>query len=96
MSLTQSEIERLAQLARLELTAAEKAEFTRKLNQVLSWAAKLEQLDTTGIEPMAYVVPGVNVFRPDRTGPSIDLEKALANAPERKDNFFKVPKILDR
>ena len=94
MSLSQSEIENLARLAGLELTPAEKADFTRQLNQVLGWTAKLEQLDTTGIEPMTHVVPVVNVLRPDRVAPSLDSEKALANAPEQKDNFFKVPKIL--
>lgn len=94
MSFSQSEIEKIAQLARLELTEAEKAEFTSQLNRILGLAAKLEQLDTVGVEPMAHVAPIVNVFRPDRIGKSLDLEKALANAPERKDNFFKVPKIL--
>jgi aspartyl-tRNA(Asn)/glutamyl-tRNA(Gln) amidotransferase subunit C len=94
MSLTEREIEHVAQLARLELTEAEKTEFTSQLNRILGLAAKLEQLDTVGVEPMAHVAPIVNVFRPDRTGRSLDLEKALANAPERKDNFFKVPKIL--
>lgn len=94
MSFSQSEIESLARLAGLELTAAEKADFTRQLNQVLSWTAKLEQLDTTGIEPMTHVIPVVNVLRPDRIEPSLGSEKALAGAPERKDDFFKVPRIL--
>ncbi|MGE5605731.1 MAG: Asp-tRNA(Asn)/Glu-tRNA(Gln) amidotransferase subunit GatC [Bacteroidota bacterium] len=94
MSLSQSEIEKIARLARLELTEAEKTEFTSQLNRILGLAAQLEQLDTVGVEPMAHVVPVVNVLRPDRIGQSLDPEKALANAPERKDNFFKVPKIL--
>lgn len=94
MRLSQSEIESIARSARLELTAAEMDEFTRELNQVFGWVAKLEQLDTDGIEPMAHAAPVVNVFRPDRTGSSLDPEQVLANAPDRKDNFFKVPKIL--
>ena len=96
MSLTEREIEHVAQLARLELTEAEKTEFTSQLSRILGLAAKLEQLDTVGVEPMAHVAPIVNVFRPDRTERSLNLEKALVNAPERKDNFFKVPKILER
>ncbi len=95
MTLTKREIERVARLARLELTEAEKTEFTRELNQVLGWATKLDQLDTRGVGPMSHMVPVVNVLRSDRAEQSLDLEKALANAPERKDNFIKVPKILD-
>ncbi len=95
MTLTKREIERVARLARLELTEAEKTEFTRELNRVLGWATKLDQLDTRGVGPMSHMVPVVNVLRSDRAEQSLDLEKALANAPERKDNFIKVPKILD-
>ncbi len=93
MSLTKSEIEQIARLARLSLTDSEKIEFTRELNQVLSFVAQLNQLDTTGIEPMATISVN-NVFRPDRMGQSLDPEKGLTNAPDRKDNYFKVPKTL--
>lgn len=95
MGLTKQEVEHVAQLARLELSEAEIEEYTGQLNQILSFVAKLDQLDTTGVEPMAHTIPVTNVFRPDKTGPSLDPEKVLANAPDRVGNFFKVPKILD-
>lgn len=94
MSLTKREIEHIARLARLELTESEKIDFTRDLNRVLNFVEQLNQLDTTGVEPMAPTPPVCNVFRPDRAEPCLDPEKALANAPDRKNNLFKLPKIL--
>lgn len=94
MNLTQAEVEDLARLAQLELAPSEKAEFTSQLNQVLGYMAQLDRLDLRDAELMTHVVPVTNVFRPDRTGQSLDPEEALANAPERLNNFFKIPKIL--
>jgi aspartyl-tRNA(Asn)/glutamyl-tRNA(Gln) amidotransferase subunit C len=95
MSLSKAEVEHVARLARLELSEAEKEEFTGQLNGILQFVAQLNQLDTAGVEPTAHAIPVSNVFRPDRMTPSIDPELALANAPDRVDNFFKVPKVLE-
>jgi len=95
MGLTKVEIERIARLARLELSEAEEEEFTRQINRILGFIERLNRVDTTGVEPTAHVVPLFNVFRPDQTEPSLDPEAALANAPERDGNFFKVPKVLE-
>lgn len=94
MSLTKDEIEHVARLARLDLTEAEQEEFAWQLNEILSFVAKLNQLDT-GVEPTAHLIPVSNVFRSDHVEPSLDPEKGLANAPDRVGNFFKVPKILE-
>lgn len=95
MSLTKQEVEHIARLARLELSDAEKEEYTGQLNEILHFVEKLNQLDTTGIEPTAHAIRVQNVFRPDAVHPSMDPEAALSNAPERRDNYFKVPKILE-
>ena len=94
MDLTQVEIEDLARLSQLELSTSEKAEFTRQLNQVLGLMAQLDRLNLSDSELVTQVVPLTNVFRSDRVGQSLDPEKVLANAPERLDNFFKLPKII--
>ncbi|MGE5582688.1 MAG: Asp-tRNA(Asn)/Glu-tRNA(Gln) amidotransferase subunit GatC [Bacillota bacterium] len=95
MSLSKDEVEHVARLARLELDEVEKEEFTAELNKILDFVAKLNQLDTRNIEPTAHPITVTNVFRPDRVEPSLPSDLALANAPEREDDFFKVPKILE-
>lgn len=95
MSLTKAEVEHVARLARLELNESEKEEFTGQLNDILGFMEKLNQLDTASIEPTAHAIPVTNVFRPDKAGTSLDPDSALANAPDRVDDYFKVPKILE-
>jgi aspartyl-tRNA(Asn)/glutamyl-tRNA(Gln) amidotransferase subunit C len=95
MGLTKSEVEHVARLARLELSEGEKDEFTGQLNEILNFVEKLNELDTSGIEPTAHAIPISNVFRPDKTESSLDPELALSNAPDRIGDFFKVPKILE-
>jgi aspartyl-tRNA(Asn)/glutamyl-tRNA(Gln) amidotransferase subunit C len=96
MSLTKQEVEYIARLARLELSDAEKEEYTGQLNEILCFVEKLNQLDTTGIEPTAHAIRVENVFRKDEVRPPMNPELALANAPDRIDNYFKVPKILEQ
>lgn len=95
MALTRSEVEHVARLARLELSDAEKDEFTGQLNEILNFVDKLNELDTNGIEPTAHAIPIRNVFRPDQIEPPMDPELVLSNAPVRVGDFFKVPKILE-
>ena len=95
MPLTKAEVEHVARLARLELNENEKEQFTGQLNDILGFVEKLNQLDTASIEPTAHAIPVTNVFRPDRAGSSLEPDQALANAPDRVDDYFKVPKILE-
>lgn len=95
MSLTKTEVEHVARLARLELNEAEQEAFTGQLNEILSFVEQLNQLDTQAIEPMSHAIPVANVFRADRVEPSLSPESALANAPDRVDHFFRVPKVLE-
>ncbi len=79
----------------MELTEDEVAEFTGQLSAILNYMEKMNELDTTNVEPLAHCLPVSNVFRDDRTRESLGTERTLANAPQRDREFFKVPKILD-
>jgi aspartyl-tRNA(Asn)/glutamyl-tRNA(Gln) amidotransferase subunit C len=95
MRISQAEVEKVAKLARLELTEAEKDAFGRQLSSILTYMEKLNTYDTTGVEPTATVLGEVNVFREDEVRPSLPADRALANAPEQADGLFIVPKILE-
>lgn len=94
-TLSREDVRHVARLARLELNPTEEERFTKELNDILKFVEQLKELDTTGIEPTAHAITVRNVFRPDRVEASLDPEAALANAPDRSGNFFKVPKILE-
>ena len=85
----------VAKLARLDLTDAEIAEFSCELSAIIEYIEKLGELNTDSVEPLAHCLPIHNVFRDDSVKASLELEQVLANAPQRVDDFFKVPKILD-
>ena len=91
----ESQVRKVAKLSRLELTGAEIVEFTGQLSAILGYVEKMDELDTENVEPLAHCLPISNVFRPDHVKESLGTEKALANAPQRDGDFFKVPKILD-
>lgn|SRR5512139_1682767 len=95
MEITLQDVEKVAQLARLAVTPAEKETFAKQLTQILAHVDQLNRYDTTGIEPTATVMEQVNVFRDDLVRPSLSSEQALANAPEREADGFVVPKILE-
>ena len=95
MDITKQDIEKVAKLARLELTEREQAAFATQLSQILTHVETLKQYDTTGVEPTATVLGQVNVFRPDMARPSLSVDRAVSNAPESVDGFFVVPKIIE-
>ncbi len=95
MQISKQEVEHVAQLARLEITEAEKEAFAKQLSSILTYVEKLRELHTDGIEPTATVLEQTNVFREDKSRPSLPVEKALANAPESEGGYFVVPKILE-
>ena len=67
----------------------------RQLNSILTYIEKLNELDTTDVEPTSHVIPMSNVFRDDEVQPSLDRTKVLHNAPEESHFFFKVPRIIE-
>ena len=92
--ITRKDVDHVALLGRLELTGDESDMYTRQLNDILGHFQNLERLNTDNVQPTAHVLPLKNVFREDRVGQHISREEALANCPDREDNFFKVPRIV--
>ena len=90
MKLTRAEVQHVAQLARLGLTDEEMEALASELSSILEYIDQLEQLDTSSIAPPAQVGELVDVMRDDEVQPSLDVEEALANAPSREGNYFRV------
>jgi aspartyl-tRNA(Asn)/glutamyl-tRNA(Gln) amidotransferase subunit C len=92
--LTLDDVRHVAMLARLALDEDHLKRLTGQLESILGYIAKLSEVDTTGVEPMAHALPLHNVLREDVVEPSLPLEKVLQNAPETDGPFFKVPKVI--
>ena len=95
MKLSSQEVEYVAHLARLEVTDKEKEKFTAQLNDILGYIDKLNELDTKGVEPMSHAIAVTNAFREDKILDSIGTENSLANAPDARSEFFRVPKVIE-
>ncbi len=95
MALTPEEVRKVALLARLELTDDEIEIQARHLNDLLKQFEILQALDLTGVEPTSHSIPVYNVFREDSTRPCLSRQEALANAPQSRDGFFVVPRIVE-
>ncbi len=97
MSLTREQAAHIAELAKLELSAAEIERLARQLSDILAYAEMLNQLDTTAIAPTASVIPNQNIMRADKLAPSLPRASVLQNAPDTDANreFLRVRAILD-
>jgi aspartyl-tRNA(Asn)/glutamyl-tRNA(Gln) amidotransferase subunit C len=95
MSAVDIDVNYVAHLARLALSAEEAEKFGAQLGQVLGYIEKLKEVDVTAIEPTAHAFPMVNVTRPDEIRPSMDHDDALRNAPAQANGLFIVPKIVE-
>jgi len=95
MSLTLNEVEHIALLARLDLTAEEKKLYQQQLSDILDHVAKLQKLDTAGITASSSVLPSSARLRDDESVEGLSTEEALHNAPETEDKQFKVPPVLE-
>jgi aspartyl-tRNA(Asn)/glutamyl-tRNA(Gln) amidotransferase subunit C len=95
MSLAAEQVRWVAHLARLELSDAELTSMTRELGAILEYVDQLQKIDTRGVEPLAHPLPIHNVFREDEPAPSLGVDEALANAPDRQGDFYGVPAVLE-
>jgi aspartyl-tRNA(Asn)/glutamyl-tRNA(Gln) amidotransferase subunit C len=98
---TVEEVGRVAELAHLELTPDETSHMLHDLNAILDYMAELNELDTTGVTPLAQVTEllnegGADALRDDTVAPSLDRSVVMAQAPETDKAFFKVPKVIER
>ena len=89
------DIEKVARLARLELSEEEKKTFGNQLEQILTYMEQLNRLDTTGVEPTSHAIPIQNAFRGDETKPSFPREEVLGIGPDQEEGYFKVPRIIE-
>ena len=94
MSISREEVLHVAHLARLEFSEEEVELFTTQLADILNYVAKLNELDTSQIEPTYHALQLSNVFREDEVKPSYTVEEILSNAPEKENGFFVVPKVI--
>ena len=88
------DVEKTAHLSMLTLTEEEKSLFAEQLSTILNYINKLNELDTTDVEPTSHVVKLKNVFRNDISHSSLTQDEALRNAPDPSDGFYRVPKII--
>jgi aspartyl-tRNA(Asn)/glutamyl-tRNA(Gln) amidotransferase subunit C len=95
LKLSSQEVEYVANLARLEISDKEKEKFTSQLNDILLYIDKLNKLDTEGVAPMSHAIAVSNAFREDKIADSLGTEKSLANAPDARGEFFRVPKVIE-
>lgn len=96
MEVNDDMVDKLANLARLQFMEAEKQSIKTDLQRMIHFVEKLNELDTTGVEPLLHMSDGVNVLREDEVKGSITREEALKNAPLQDGVFFKVPKVIKK
>jgi aspartyl-tRNA(Asn)/glutamyl-tRNA(Gln) amidotransferase subunit C len=95
MAAPEIDVQYVAHLARLQLTADEEKQFGEQLGHILGYVEKLKELDVSGVDPTAHAMPVVNVTRADEVRPSLPHEEALRNAPAAAGGLFVMPKIVE-
>ncbi len=96
MTIDKETVEKVAHLARLELSEAEKQDMIQDMSKILDFMAKLNELDTTGVEPLIYMTDGANILREDVVKQQITHEEALQNAPKHDKDYFLVAKVIEK
>ena len=92
--ITPDQVKHVAKLARLSVDDTDLPRLAGQLESILGYVTKIEQVNVTGVEPLAHALPLHNVLRDDVPGPALPLEKVLQNAPETDGPFFAVPKVI--
>lgn len=95
MGISREEVKHIAKLARLEFSEQEIDRFTEQLSTILDYVSKLNELETGNIKPTSHVIDLKNCFKEDEVKGSLPVDASLRNAPQRENNFFKVPKIIE-
>ena len=95
MGISREDVAKVAKLSRIALSEVELDMFSEQLSRIVNYIDKLNELDTSGVEPLSHALPVANVFRDDQPRASLPLEQVLANAPARTAASFKVPRVLD-
>jgi aspartyl-tRNA(Asn)/glutamyl-tRNA(Gln) amidotransferase subunit C len=96
MNIDEQTVDKIAHLARLELAADEKQIMIKDMNKILGFMDKLNEVNTTGVEPLVYMTAEVNNLREDAIKQDINTEEALENAPLHDDSHFLVAKVISK
>lgn len=89
------DVEHIALLSRIRLTEEEKDIFSKQLGSIIEYISKLNEINTEDVEPTSHVLPIKNIFGDDNLLPSLPKDKALQNAPDKTEDFYRVPKIIE-
>ena len=95
MKINKELLQKIAHLARLEFDEDSQETMIRDMTHILDWVEKLNELDTEGVEPLTTMSQEVNVLREDVVAPHLSHDNALKNAPDRDEDYFRVPKVLE-
>jgi aspartyl-tRNA(Asn)/glutamyl-tRNA(Gln) amidotransferase subunit C len=95
MALSRETLKYVADLSRIELSPQELEKLSLQLQTILGFIDQLNKADISGIEPTSHILSISNVLREDEPKDSLPIEKTMANAPQKKDNFFVVPKVIE-
>jgi len=96
MTIDKETVDKITHLARLELSAGETDEMIKDMSKILDFMAKLNEIDTSGVEPLVYMTDEVNVLREDVVKQQITHQEALLNAPKHDDDYFLVAKVIEK
>jgi aspartyl-tRNA(Asn)/glutamyl-tRNA(Gln) amidotransferase subunit C len=89
-------VDKLADLAKLEFDDASKQEIIKDLNRIVTFIEKLNELDTSSVEPLIYLTDETNIMREDVVKQEITQQEALKNAPKKDSDYIKAPKVIDK
>ena len=95
MKITRELLDKIAHLARLELSEQDAQKMMEDMTAILNWVEQLNEVDTDGVEPLTSMSHEVNAFREDEVKPHLTQEEALKNAPKKDSDYFRVPKVLE-
>jgi aspartyl-tRNA(Asn)/glutamyl-tRNA(Gln) amidotransferase subunit C len=96
IKITEETVDKLAHLSRLEFSGKEKEDIIHDLNRMLEFVSKLNELDTSQVEPLIYMNEDTNVLREDEVKQTLTQKEALLNAPQKDSDYFKVPKVVEK
>lgn len=95
MQIDKDAIRKLAHLSRLRFEEQDEQKMVDSLNNIIAWVDKLNEVDTTDIEPLTHLTEEVDAFREDKVQPALSHERGLANAPKKDEDYFRVPKVME-
>ncbi len=95
MKIDKETLEKIAHLARLNFDEKEEQSMLDSMSDILTWVEKLNEIDTTNVEPLTHMASEVNSVREDELGPHLNHDDALKNAPKKDADYIRVPKVLE-